>query len=74
MRCIRFPSRWVSCSYPWVEHTNFLKPEYFGGDYILYIGDYLEVTIPTSRRATKNCWRTCCRIWRASILNSNRTG
>jgi len=24
-----------------VEHTNFLKPEYFGGDHILYIGDYL---------------------------------
>ncbi|HEY9121999.1 MAG TPA: NAD(P)/FAD-dependent oxidoreductase [Brevefilum sp.] len=24
-----------------VEHTNFVKPEYFGGDYILYIGDYL---------------------------------
>ena len=25
-----------------VEHTNFLKPEYFGGDHILYAGDYLE--------------------------------
>jgi protoporphyrinogen oxidase len=25
-----------------VEHTNFLKPEYFGGDTIIYIGDYLE--------------------------------
>jgi protoporphyrinogen oxidase len=25
-----------------VEHTNFLKPEYFGGDHIVYIGDYLE--------------------------------
>ena len=24
-----------------VEHTNFLKPEYFSGDHILYIGDYL---------------------------------
>ena len=24
-----------------VEHTNFVKPEYFGGDHILYIGDYL---------------------------------
>lgn len=24
-----------------VEHTNFLDPEYFGGDHILYIGDYL---------------------------------
>lgn len=24
-----------------VEHTNFLTPEYFGGDHILYIGDYL---------------------------------
>jgi protoporphyrinogen oxidase len=25
-----------------VEHTNFLKPEYFGGDHIIYCGDYLE--------------------------------
>lgn len=24
-----------------VEHTNFLSPDYFGGDHILYIGDYL---------------------------------
>ncbi len=29
-----------------VEHTNFLKPEYFGGDHILYIGDYLESDHP----------------------------
>ena len=25
-----------------VEHTNFLTPENFGGDHILYAGDYLE--------------------------------
>lgn len=25
-----------------VEHTNFVKPEYFGGDHILYLGDYLD--------------------------------
>jgi protoporphyrinogen oxidase len=25
-----------------VEHTNFLSPEYFGGEHILYLGDYLE--------------------------------
>jgi protoporphyrinogen oxidase len=25
-----------------VEHTNFLSPDYFGGDHIVYIGDYLE--------------------------------
>jgi protoporphyrinogen oxidase len=25
-----------------VEHTNYLKPDYFGGDHIVYIGDYLE--------------------------------
>ena len=25
-----------------VEHTNYLSPEYFGGDHIVYIGDYLE--------------------------------
>jgi protoporphyrinogen oxidase len=29
-----------------VEHTNFLKPEYFGGDHIIYIGDYLEKDHP----------------------------
>jgi protoporphyrinogen oxidase len=26
-----------------VEHTNFLSPEHFGGDHIIYCGDYLEV-------------------------------
>ena len=25
-----------------VEHTNFIPPEHFGGDHILYVGDYLE--------------------------------
>jgi protoporphyrinogen oxidase len=25
-----------------VEHTNFVPPEHFGGDHIVYIGDYLE--------------------------------
>ncbi len=25
-----------------VEHTNYLKPEYFGGDHIVYCGDYLD--------------------------------
>ncbi len=25
-----------------VEHTNFLSPRYFGGDHIVYAGDYLE--------------------------------
>jgi protoporphyrinogen oxidase len=25
-----------------VEHTNFLTPEYFGGDHILYCGDYQD--------------------------------
>jgi len=25
-----------------VEHTNFLSPEYFGGDHIIYCGDYLD--------------------------------
>jgi protoporphyrinogen oxidase len=25
-----------------VEHTNFVGPEYFGGDHIVYAGDYLE--------------------------------
>jgi protoporphyrinogen oxidase len=34
-----------SAGYPFlalVEHTNYLSPEYFGGDHIIYIGDYLE--------------------------------
>jgi len=26
-----------------VEHTNFVSKEYFGGDHILYAGDYLEL-------------------------------
>lgn len=25
-----------------VEHTNFLSPEYFGGEHIVYCGDYLD--------------------------------
>lgn len=25
-----------------VEHTNFVAPEHFGGDHIVYLGDYLE--------------------------------
>jgi protoporphyrinogen oxidase len=34
-----------SAGYPFlalVEHTNYLSPDYFGGDHIVYIGDYLE--------------------------------
>ena len=26
-----------------VEHTNFLSPEFFGGEHIVYVGDYLDV-------------------------------
>jgi protoporphyrinogen oxidase len=26
-----------------VEHTNFLSPDYFGGEHIIYCGDYLDV-------------------------------
>ena len=36
-----------------VEHTNFLKPEYFGGDHILYIGDYLETDHPNFTKSDK---------------------
>ena len=25
-----------------VEHTNFLSPEHFGGDHLVYLGDYLD--------------------------------
>lgn len=25
-----------------VEHTNFLSPDYFGGEHLVYLGDYLE--------------------------------
>jgi protoporphyrinogen oxidase len=34
-----------SAGYPFlalVEHTNYLSPQHFGGDHILYMGDYLE--------------------------------
>lgn len=34
-----------SAGYPFlalVEHTNYLSPQYFGGDHIVYVGDYLE--------------------------------
>ncbi|MEW5867896.1 MAG: NAD(P)/FAD-dependent oxidoreductase [Chloroflexota bacterium] len=34
-----------SAGYPFlalVEHTNFLSPDYFGGDHIVYAGDYLD--------------------------------
>lgn len=34
-----------SAGYPFlalVEHTNFLSPEYFGGEHIVYCGDYLD--------------------------------
>jgi protoporphyrinogen oxidase len=34
-----------------VEHTNFLKPEYFGGDHIIYIGDYLEKDHPNFNKS-----------------------
>ena len=36
-----------------VEHTNFLKPECFGGDHILYIGDYLETDHPNFTKSDK---------------------
>jgi protoporphyrinogen oxidase len=29
-----------------VEHTNFVSPEHFGGEHILYMGDYLEPDHP----------------------------
>lgn len=29
-----------------VEHTNYLSPEYFGGDHILYCGDYRDADHP----------------------------
>jgi protoporphyrinogen oxidase len=34
-----------SAGYPFlalVEHTNYVSPEHFGGDHIIYMGDYLE--------------------------------
>jgi protoporphyrinogen oxidase len=36
-----------SAGYPFlalVEHTNFLSPEHFGGEHIVYCGDYLDPT------------------------------
>lgn len=29
-----------------VEHTNYISPEHYGGDYIVYCGDYLEPEHP----------------------------
>lgn len=29
-----------------VEHTNFIPPEHFGGDHLVYCGDYLPTTHP----------------------------
>ena len=29
-----------------VEHTNYLSPEYFGGDHIIYCGDYRDADHP----------------------------
>jgi protoporphyrinogen oxidase len=36
-----------SAGYPFlalVEHTNFLSPEFFGGEHIIYCGDYLDTS------------------------------
>ena len=27
-----------------VEHTNYLSPEYYGGEHIIYVGDYLDAS------------------------------
>ena len=32
-----------------VEHTNFISPQHFGGEHILYCGDYLEEGHPYFR-------------------------
>ena len=32
-----------------VEHTNYISPEHFGGEHILYMGDYLEPEHPNFR-------------------------
>ncbi len=32
-----------------VEHTNFVSPEHFGGNHLIYIGDYLEIEHPHFR-------------------------
>jgi len=32
-----------------VEHTNYVSPDFFGGDHIVYIGDYLELSHPHFR-------------------------
>ncbi len=29
-----------------VEHTNYIEPEHYGGDYIVYLGDYLDPDHP----------------------------
>lgn len=32
-----------------VEHTNYIEPEHYGGDYIVYLGDYLDPDHPYFR-------------------------
>ena len=53
-----------SAGYPFlalVEHTNYVSPEHFGGDHIVYMGDYLSRSTSSSGSRRTSCWSASCR-------------
>jgi len=41
-----------------VEHTNFVKPEHFGGDHLVYVGDYLAPEHPYFKMSKEELFQT----------------
>ena len=39
-----------------VEHTNFIPATYYGGDHLIYCGDYLEPSMNIFSLVKKRCW------------------
>jgi len=56
-----------------VEHTNYLSSDYFGGDHILYCGDYLETDHESSsvRKKSSSVSPPACNV---STRISSRIG
>ena len=52
-----------------VEHTNFVPPEHFGGDRIVYTG-YLGQTTNIFSSARSSCWSASCPAWRLARSSS----
>ena len=57
-----------------VEHTNFLPAEKFGGEHLIYCGDYLETDHEYFTMNKKNCCRSSCQVSSNLTRTSNRTG